>query len=215
MVFPSRPHKSGRNLGCKRLLPEATSSLVPPILSHLASCFQRLDPNSHVASVLQPVQVMGDRLDLRIAKGRMSFLLSLVQAYRLLAVLSAAVPQLPGRWPLYSEIERENSMYVSCMTQCCASAGQALARHVAACAYSDQSQHPMQLSAYRKLYIAWCCTDTSIMQLACCQCKTVTLSLSKYKHGFFPICHVTIVWLTQTAHGGYNCSQADRELQKV
>ncbi|DBB14133.1 TPA: hypothetical protein ACH3X3_001085 [Trebouxia sp. C0006] len=58
----------------------------------------------------QPVQVMGDRLDLRIAKGRMSFLLSLVQAYRLLAVLSAAVPQLPGRWPLYSEIERENSI---------------------------------------------------------------------------------------------------------
>ncbi|KAL0029076.1 hypothetical protein WJX77_004794 [Trebouxia sp. C0004] len=64
----------------------------------------------------QPVQVMGDRLDVRSAKGRMSFLLSLVQAYRLLAVMSAAVPPLPGRWPLYSEIERENSIYVSYMT---------------------------------------------------------------------------------------------------
>ena len=60
---------------------------------------------------------MGNRLDVCSAKGRMSFLLSLVQTYRLLAVMSAAVPQLPGRWPLYSEIERENSMYVvSCMT---------------------------------------------------------------------------------------------------
>ncbi|KAL3130715.1 hypothetical protein ABBQ38_000064 [Trebouxia sp. C0009 RCD-2024] len=35
----------------------------------------------------QPVQVMGDRLDVRSAKGRLSFLLSLVQAYRLLAAI--------------------------------------------------------------------------------------------------------------------------------
>ena len=27
--------------------------------------------------------------------------------------MSAAVPQLLGRWPLYTEIVRENSMYVS------------------------------------------------------------------------------------------------------
>ena len=102
MVFSSRPCRPGRNLACKRLLPETTSNLVSAILSHSASCSQHLDPNGHVASVLQPVQVMGDRLDVRSAKGRMSFLLSLVQAYRLLAVMSAAVPQLPGRWPLYS-----------------------------------------------------------------------------------------------------------------
>ena len=76
---------------------------------------------------------MGDRLDVRNGKGRVSFLLSLVQAYRLLAVMSAAVPKLPGRWPLYSEVETENSMYVSVLTQCCAFAGQALARHAAAC----------------------------------------------------------------------------------
>jgi hypothetical protein len=56
---------------------------------------------------------MGDRLDFRSATDRLSFLLTLVQAYRLLAVMSAVVPQLPGRWPLYSEIVRENSMYVS------------------------------------------------------------------------------------------------------
>ncbi|KAL0029075.1 hypothetical protein WJX77_004794 [Trebouxia sp. C0004] len=74
-------------------------------------------PDSFLPSTgSQPVQVMGDRLDVRSAKGRMSFLLSLVQAYRLLAVMSAAVPPLPGRWPLYSEIERENSIYVSYMT---------------------------------------------------------------------------------------------------
>ena len=30
------------------------------------------------------------------------------------------------------------------------------------------------------------------MQLACCQCKSVTLSLNKYKHGAFLICHVTV-----------------------
>lgn len=91
-------------------------AIVSAIVSHLASCSQRLDPHDHVASVLQPAQVMGDWLDVRSAKGRMSFLLSLVQAYRLLAVMSAAVPQLPGRRPLYSETERENGMYDSCMT---------------------------------------------------------------------------------------------------
>ncbi|KAL3130737.1 hypothetical protein ABBQ38_000083 [Trebouxia sp. C0009 RCD-2024] len=58
----------------------------------------------------QPVEVLGRRLDLRTGKDRLRFLLSLVQAYRLLAVMSAAVPQLPGRWPLYSEIVRENSI---------------------------------------------------------------------------------------------------------
>ena len=133
MVLPSRLCRSGRTLTCKRLLPETASNLVSAIVSQLASCSQHLHANGHVASVLQPVQVMGDRLDLRSAKGRISFLLSLVQAYRLLAVMSAAVPQLPGRWPLYSEIERENSMYVSWVMKCCASAGQALARHAAAC----------------------------------------------------------------------------------
>ena len=116
MVFPSRPRRSGKTFACENLLPVTTSNLVSAVLCHLASYSQRLDPNSHVASVQQPVQVMGDRLDLRNAKGRMSFLLSLVQAYRLLAVMSAAVPQLPGRWPLYSEIERDHSTYVSCVT---------------------------------------------------------------------------------------------------
>ena len=56
---------------------------------------------------------MGDRLDVRSARDQVSFLLTLVQAYRLLADMSAFVPQLPGRWPLYSEIVRENSMHVS------------------------------------------------------------------------------------------------------
>ncbi|DBB03176.1 TPA: hypothetical protein ACH3X1_013344 [Trebouxia sp. C0004] len=58
----------------------------------------------------QRVEVMGNKLDLRNGEDRLNFLLSLVQAYRLLAVMSATVPQLPGRWPLYSEIIRENSM---------------------------------------------------------------------------------------------------------
>lgn len=95
---------------------------------------------------------MGDRLDVCHAKGRMSFLLSLVQAYKLLAVVSAAVPQLPGRWPLYSEVDRENSMYVSCMTSCCDSTSQALARHAAACVGSAKPlTHPLQLIAHKKL----------------------------------------------------------------
>ena len=63
-----------------------------------------------IASHVQRVEVMGNKLDLRSGEDRLSFLLSLVQAYRLLAVMSAAVPQLPGRWPLYSEIVRGNSM---------------------------------------------------------------------------------------------------------
>lgn len=58
------------------------------------------------------MQALGNRLHFRSAENRLSFLLSLVQAYRLLAVMSAAVPQLPGRLPLYAEFERENSMYV-------------------------------------------------------------------------------------------------------
>lgn len=57
------------------------------------------------------MELLGNQLDLRTGEDRLSFLLSLVQAYRLLAVMSAAVPQLHGRWPLYSEIVRENSMY--------------------------------------------------------------------------------------------------------
>lgn len=65
---------------------------------------------AHTASPVQPVEVVGNQLDLCSLEDRLSFLLSLVQAYRLLAVMSAAVPQLPGRWPLYSEIVRENSM---------------------------------------------------------------------------------------------------------
>lgn len=66
-----------------------------------------------IASVPQPVQEMGPQLDFCCAKDRVSFLLSLIQAYRLLAVMSAAVPRLPGRRPLFHEIVTEHSMYVS------------------------------------------------------------------------------------------------------
>lgn len=70
---------------------------------------------------LQPVQAMGHRLEFCSATDQVSFLLTLVQVYRLLAVMSAVVPQLLWRWPLYSEIARENSMYVSerSISLCC------------------------------------------------------------------------------------------------
>lgn len=62
---------------------------------------------------VQPIQLMGKQLDLRIVENRWSFLLFLVQAYRLLAVMCAAVPQLLGRWSPFSEIVTEDSMHVS------------------------------------------------------------------------------------------------------
>ncbi|DBB09237.1 TPA: hypothetical protein ACH3X3_007820 [Trebouxia sp. C0006] len=60
----------------------------------------------------QPVQVVGPRLDFFSIQDRVSLLLSLVQAYRLLAVMSKSVPPLPGRIPLYQEIATENSIIV-------------------------------------------------------------------------------------------------------
>ena len=68
---------------------------------------------AHTAFLVQPIEVIGSQLDVRSGEDRLIFLLSLVQAYRLLAVMSEAVPPLPGRWPLYSEVVRENSMYDS------------------------------------------------------------------------------------------------------
>lgn len=62
--------------------------------------------------MLQVVQPVGELLEFGSLQDRRSLLLSLVQAYRLLVVMSASVPQLPGRIPLYSEIVRENSRYV-------------------------------------------------------------------------------------------------------
>ena len=63
--------------------------------------------------MLQPVQAVGPTLDFSTIRDRVNLLLSLVQAYRLLAVMSRSVPLLPGRNPLYNEIARENSMCVS------------------------------------------------------------------------------------------------------
>ncbi len=63
--------------------------------------------------MLQPVQAVGPTLDFSTIRDRVNLLLSLVQAYRLLAVMSRSVPLLPGRIPLYNEIARENSMCVS------------------------------------------------------------------------------------------------------
>ncbi len=74
---------------------------------------------------LQPVKEVGSVMDLRGANERLSFMLTLVQAHRLLGVMSSAVPALPGRLPLYSEIERESSMYVFA-TPMCASACHAI-----------------------------------------------------------------------------------------
>lgn len=68
---------------------------------------------AHTASLVQPIELIGGQLDVGSGEDRLSFLLSLVQAYRLLVVMSEAVPPLPGRWPLYSEVVRENSMYDS------------------------------------------------------------------------------------------------------
>ena len=63
--------------------------------------------------MLQAVQAVGPTLDFCSIQDRVSLVLSLVQAYRLLAVMLTSVPQLPGRIPLYSEITRENSVCVS------------------------------------------------------------------------------------------------------
>lgn len=77
-------------------------------------CFEwHICSNDHATFMLQPVQAVGPRLDFCSIRGRVSLLLSLVQAYRLLAVMSTSVPQLRGRIPLYSEIARGNSMCVS------------------------------------------------------------------------------------------------------
>ena len=77
-------------------------------------CFEwPICSNDHATCMLQPVQVVGPRLDFFSIQDRVSLLLSLVQAYRLLAVMSKSVPPLPGRIPLYQEIATENSMCVS------------------------------------------------------------------------------------------------------
>ena len=53
--------------------------------------------------MLQGVRPVGEELDFRSLQGRASLLLSLVQAYRLLAVMSKSVPRLLGRIPLCSK----------------------------------------------------------------------------------------------------------------
>lgn len=104
------PCRSGRNPCCsvESCLIICVSADRPVFPLYFTSLFCGL----YCLCVLQPVQVLGPRLDFCNDKDRSSFLLSLVQAYRLLLVMSAAVPPLPGRWPLYSQIERENSMCV-------------------------------------------------------------------------------------------------------
>lgn len=73
-------------------------------------CFEwPVYPDEHATVMLQPVQA-GPRLDFCSIQDRVSLLLSPVQAYRLLAIMSTSVPQLPSRIPLYFEIARENSM---------------------------------------------------------------------------------------------------------
>lgn len=118
----------------------------PVLPLSLTSVFQGI----HCHCVLQPVQVVGPRLDFCNDKDRSSFLLSLVQAYRLLSVMSAAVPPLPGRWPLYSQIERENSMYVL--------ATPTLLQYATDCA----QQSTAQLSASKDLHAA-CCSNDFVM----------------------------------------------------
>ncbi|KAL0018074.1 hypothetical protein WJX77_001729 [Trebouxia sp. C0004] len=115
---PSKKNKTGQLSGAPLI--EQSKPLVKRAESTSDSCVLSADAspsrasatsstNNDAASAVR-VEVMGNKLDLRNGEDRLNFLLSLVQAYRLLAVMSATVPQLPGRWPLYSEIIRENSI---------------------------------------------------------------------------------------------------------
>jgi hypothetical protein len=136
-------------------------------------------PSGLIASALQPVKVMGHRLDFRIAKDRLSFLLSLVQAYRLLAVMSAAVPQLPGRWPLYSEIARENSMCVSAAPTL---SPDLIVRHLSdkllMCLLCTIWYTTSCRSVCSELRATCCFIDISMMQKACTECKCLFFLLN-------------------------------------
>ena len=146
MVFSSLPCRSGKNPCCfgESCLSIYTSAGRPVLPLDFTPLFQ----GTCCLCVLQPVQVLGPRLDFSDAKDWLSLLLSLVQAYRLLSVMSAAVPQLPGRWPLYSEIERENSMYVlavptllPCAADCVCSAQLSASKDLhAACSLYDHDR---------------------------------------------------------------------------
>ncbi len=94
MVFSSTPCRSGEVLVLALIVP--------------CNCLQQPDCllDAHATSSLQLVQVLANRLDFRSAENRLSFLLSLVQAYRLLArvgIYTSFGPSIPVYTCIYTD----------------------------------------------------------------------------------------------------------------
>ena len=64
------------------------------------------------ACALQGLKCVGPVLDLQHEVDRWQMLLSAVQAYRVLGLMSARVPTLAGRLPLYEIIDRGDGRWV-------------------------------------------------------------------------------------------------------
>ena len=84
----------------------SSDAMLPDTMLIAESCTLMLGEDKHTDLAAAFADLERKRVDLSgMHYGPLKFMLGL-------SVMSAAVPPLPGRWPLYSQIERENSWYV-------------------------------------------------------------------------------------------------------